>query len=155
MAAVQSASSRETDPNVFPFQVKEAGQRRLPLGNFWKWTNCANYKRIIMVSAAPTPSSPVRHHSSVRVSHIKDPALYQLRCMWSEAEHLYVCECFRTEGAVCVIKGAVCILQSHYRRCLHFAACCEAPQFKGKAPPFFFFKEREKDKKPNEQQGGT
>lgn len=50
---------------------------------------------------------------------------------------------FRTGGsrmghAVCKIKGAVCILQSHYWRCLPFAVCYKAPEFKGKAPVAFF-----------------
>ncbi len=57
--------------------------------------------------------------------------------------YICVCECFCTVGsgmtlAVCIIKGAVCILQSHYGRRLPFALSYEAPEFKGRAS---FFKE--------------
>lgn len=48
---------------------------------------------------------------------------------------VFACVCFRTGGSgtartVCIIKGAVCILQSHYRRCLPFAMSYKAPEYK-------------------------
>lgn len=72
-----------------------------------------------------------------------------LYVVWS-LTFIYVSECFRTGGsgtalAVCIIKGAVCILQSHYRRCLPFAVCYKAPGFKGTS--LFFSGGRKKEKK--------
>lgn len=92
---------------MFLFQMKYASVCHY--GKLWKWTNCANYeKKIIMISAS------VRLHLSVSYIYSK---------VWFVSAALYikvcVCVCVRvcggggvhTEQEVCAIKGS----------CLHIA----------------------------------
>lgn len=99
------------------------------MSKLWKlWRNNHGNCCSFYMPAPPLISQSVTYSGLGSVSAV-------LYVVWS-LPFIFVSECFRTGGsgaalAVCIIKGAVCILQSHYRRCLPFAVRYKAPGFKG------------------------
>lgn len=125
------------------------------MGNSWKWTNCGNYARTIMVTAAPSSclalliSAPLISHN-VTYSRFSSAAA-MLYVVWSPT--LIYAWVFSHRGE---LDGARCLYNK--RCCLHIAESLqemsssrcvllyEAPEFKGKAPAcvFFLFLRRKK-----------
>lgn len=141
-----------------PFRVKELKKKTvsaigefLKMNKFWKlWKyNHAPSSCLPLLVSTPLIGQNVTYSRLCSVSAV----LYVVRS-WT---FIYACECFRTGGsgtalAVCIIKGAVCILQSHYRRCLPRAVCYRLKLMNLKAKQLFW---KSEEKEPHEQQSGA
>lgn len=105
----------------FLFWVKEKSW--LPFGNSVKWTNCGNYERIIMVTAAPSSWLPFLFTGPYHSERHTFKAQIGISCAVWEAERLYMCAwVFLHSGEW---DDARCLYNK--RCCLHFAESLREP----------------------------